>query len=256
MSSETVPHLGAVVAPRRFPDEITAVLLQRIEAGAYPPGSKLPSTRELAEVFRVSPPMVREALSRLKHDGYVEPRQGSGVYVRSRQASVSLRLGVDGDPSLKLLADTYEMRLHVEQSCAELAAQRRTAADLRLLRAALDEMAQAVRTHTDGTEADVRFHLGIAEATRNDAMRRLVAFLHGSLNDSVYRARSNSERTPGHPEAVQAEHEAIFDAVKAADPGLARAAVHRHLANAAQRLGLRIGSAPPAAATRRRAGKR
>ncbi|WP_326541084.1 FadR/GntR family transcriptional regulator [Pseudorhodoferax sp.] len=250
MSSAPVPHLGAVTAPRRFPDEITAVLLQRIEAGAYPPGSKLPSTRELAEAFHVSPPMVREALSRLKHDGVVEPRQGSGVYVRARRAALSLRLGVQDDPSLKVLADTYEMRLHVEQSCAELAAQRRTAADLKRLRAALDQMALAVRTRSDGTEADVRFHLGIAEATRNQAMRRLVEFLHGSLNDSVRRARSNSERTPGHPEAVQAEHEAIFAAVEAADPVRARAAVQEHLVRAAERLGLRIGNSSAASAPR------
>lgn len=84
MFNPTGSGLSAVAVPRRFPDDVTAMLMRRIEAGSYPPGCKLPSTRELAEVFHVSPPIVREAMSRLKHDGYVEPRQGSGVYVRTR----------------------------------------------------------------------------------------------------------------------------------------------------------------------------
>jgi GntR family transcriptional repressor for pyruvate dehydrogenase complex len=250
MSHVAAADLSAVAAPRRFPDEITAVLLQRIEAGAYPPGSKLPSTRELAGAFGVSPPIVREAISRLKHDGYVEPRQGSGVYVRTRLLPASLRLGLDRGGNVGLLADTYEMRLHVEQSCAELAATRRSAQDLKALRAALDEMALAVKSRTDGTEADVRFHLAMAAATRNAAMRKLLEFVHGSLGESVKRARANSDRVPGNPEIAQAEHEALFAAIQAADPEAARAAVRVHLENAAKRLGLRIGSAPTARKSR------
>lgn len=250
LDADTTP-LNAVAAPRRFPDEITAVLLRRIQAGTYPPGSKLPSTRELAEAFHVSPPIVREAISRLKHDGYVEPRQGSGVYVKAHHLPASLRLAIDDEPDLGLLADTYEMRLHVEQSCAELAAQRRTAADLKTLRAALDEMQAAVRSHTDGTEADVRFHLAIAGATHNVAMLKLLQFLHGALGDSVKRARANSERVPGLPETAQVEHETLFAAIRAADPEAARAAARHHLETAAKRLGLRVGAASRGATSRK-----
>ena len=122
--------LCAIARPKRFPDEITAVLIQQMDSGAYLPGSKLPSTRELAELFQVSPPIVREALSRLKHDGYIEPRQGSGVFVMDRLSTPSLRLDFELDADRTLLADTYEVRLHVEQSCAELAALRRTPQEL------------------------------------------------------------------------------------------------------------------------------
>lgn len=152
---------------------------------------------------------------------------------------------IEGAPDLALLADIYEVRLHVEQSCAELAAQRRTAQDIKALRKALDEMGVAVKSRTDGTAADVRFHLAIAEATRNAAMRKLLEFLHGSLGDSVKRARANSDRVPGQPEIAQAEHKALFAAIEAGDPTAARAAVCNHLEHAAQRLGVRIGSSPP-----------
>lgn len=237
--------LLAVAAPRRFPDEITAVLQQRIDVGVYPPGSKLPSTRELADVFHVSAPIVREAMARLKHDGYVEPRQGSGVYVKTRPGSTSLRLAIDTDVNLGMLADTYEVRLHVEQSCAELAAIRRTRQDLKQMRTELDQMALAVKTSTDGTAADVRFHLAIARATHNTAMLKLLEFLHGSLGDSVKMARANSARIPGHPEMAQAEHVTLFKAIEAGDPDVARDAVRHHLETAATRLGLRVGASAP-----------
>lgn len=234
-------YIAAIAVPRRFPDEITAVLRQRIDTGAYPPGSKLPPTRELAEVFRVSPPIVREALSRLKYDGYVEPRQGSGVYVKTKLSPASLRLPITLSEDIGMLAETFEMRLHVEQSCAELAAQRRTRKDLVLLRTELSAMAEAVLQRADGTAADVRFHFAVAATARNSAMLKLVEFVHGSLAASVKTARSNSDLTPGHPEAAQAEHVAIYQAIEAGDADAARLAVRLHMEGAAQRLGIRVG---------------
>ena len=234
--------LSAVAKPKRFPDEITAVLMQRMDSGIYLPGSTLPSTRELAELFHVSPPIVREALSRLKHDGYIEPRQGSGVFVKDRLSTPSLRLDFELDAGRSLLADTYEVRLHVEQSCAELAALRRTPQDLAAIYFELKQMDLAVKNRTDGTGADVRFHLAIAAATHNTAMLMLLKFLYGSLADSVKVARTNSDRTPGRPEKVQSEHEALYRAIEAGDPQTARKSVRKHLEGAAGRLGLPIGS--------------
>lgn len=235
-------NLSAVARPKRFPDEITAVLMQRMDGGTYLPGSKLPSTRELADLFHVSPPIVREALSRLKHDGYIEPRQGSGVYVRDRLSAPSLRLDLELDAGRTLLADTYEVRLHVEQSCAELAALRRTPRDLAAIHVELEQMGLAVKNRTDGTGADVRFHLAIAAATHNAAMLMLLKFLYGSLADSVKMARTNSDRTPGRPEKVQSEHEALYRAIEAGDPQTARKSVRKHLEGASRRLGLRVGA--------------
>lgn len=237
----SISVLCAIARPKRFPDEITAVLIQQMDSGAYLPGSKLPSTRELAELFQVSPPIVREALSRLKHDGYIEPRQGSGVFVMDRLSTPSLRLDFELDADRTLLADTYEVRLHVEQSCAELAALRRTPQELAAIHGELAEMELAVRNRTDGTGADVRFHLAIAAATHNTAMLKLLKFLHGSLAGSIKLARTNSDSKPGRPEKAQAEHEALYRAIEAGDPQAARKSVRKHLQGASRRLGLRVG---------------
>jgi len=241
-----LPHLNA---QRRFPDEVTQVLAHRISSGFYAPGSKLPSTRAMAQAFGVSPPIVREALSRLKHDGLVEPRQGSGVYVSSSIAPASLRLDSEAAGDAGLLADTFELRLLVEQICAELAAARRGAGDLRRMRAELQAMAQAVRSGGDGTMHDVRFHIAIARATGNGALLKLVEFLHGSLVESIRTARANSAGRPGQPQAAQREHERLFERIAAADSAGARRAIRDHLHGAARRLGLRL---PPDVPARRR----
>lgn len=56
-------------------------LKRRIESGENPPGSKLPSGRELCEEFGVSMIVVRGAIDWLKAKNMVEGAPGSGVYV-------------------------------------------------------------------------------------------------------------------------------------------------------------------------------
>jgi len=200
----------------------------------------------MAEDYNDSQPIVREALSRLKHDGYIAPRQGSGVYVRSHIAMHSLRLEMD-DPAMRnMLADTFEMRLHLEQTCAELAAARRSESDLAKLKEYLDAMAQSLRDGENGTDADVQFHLAIAQATQNQAMWQLASYLHGTLSDTVQAARTNSGRTPGRPEKAQKEHEAIYQSICDRDAVAARYAMKQHLESAADRLGLKFSGTEPA----------
>ncbi|MFJ2640421.1 GntR family transcriptional regulator [Streptomyces sp. NPDC087511] len=74
-------HSRAATAPRIH--EIASDLRARIEAGEFPPGSKLPSTRELAEQYAISAQAIARVIALLKGDGLVEGRQGAGVFVRT-----------------------------------------------------------------------------------------------------------------------------------------------------------------------------
>src|SRR5262245_57938021 len=67
------------IAPR-LSDQVAQALLARIESGQLKPGEKLPAEAMLAPEFGVSRTVVREAISRLKHGGLLESRQGSGVF--------------------------------------------------------------------------------------------------------------------------------------------------------------------------------
>ena len=70
---------------------IYAQIFERILAGEYPMNARLPAETELARRFGASRPVVREALARLREDGVIVSRQGSGSYVKRRPDSAILR---------------------------------------------------------------------------------------------------------------------------------------------------------------------
>lgn len=63
--------------------EIAADLRTRIDSGEFPPGGKLPSTRDLASHYEISQQAIARVVALLKADGLVEGRQGAGVFVRT-----------------------------------------------------------------------------------------------------------------------------------------------------------------------------
>ena len=67
--------------PRRLYQQIADQVRQLIQNNPYPPGSRLPAERELAQTLGVSRPSLREALIALEIDGTIEIRMGSGIYV-------------------------------------------------------------------------------------------------------------------------------------------------------------------------------
>ena len=80
---DRAPSLADVLAQR---------LEQDIAQGHYAPGEKLPSEQQLATTYGVSRPIVREAIGRLKHDGLVTSRQGSGAFVAESGGASVFRL--------------------------------------------------------------------------------------------------------------------------------------------------------------------
>jgi DNA-binding FadR family transcriptional regulator len=117
----------------------------------------------------------------------------------------------------------------IEVESAGLAAERRTPDDLQELAAILGEMRWASSTPDELLEADVRFHVHIAEAGGNRASARLIE----ALRDVVYSALhgplfTRTDRDDWSSETVE-EHTRIIDAIAAQDPDAARQAMHAHL---------------------------
>jgi DNA-binding FadR family transcriptional regulator len=77
-----------------LPDQIALRLEKQIANGTLKPGSRLPTVARMAQDYGVSQPVVREALSRLRSQGLIETRQGSGSSVLAPKARRSLQLGV------------------------------------------------------------------------------------------------------------------------------------------------------------------
>ena len=80
------------VAEPTLADRITLVLAEQLRSGVYPVNARLPTEKKMAEEFGVSRTVVREAISRLKSEGLVETRQGSGTAVLDPRSSAAFRL--------------------------------------------------------------------------------------------------------------------------------------------------------------------
>ncbi|MEK1934072.1 MAG: FadR/GntR family transcriptional regulator [Pararhizobium sp.] len=223
------------VRPSSYADQVYGHVLQDILMGVFPPGGRLPSESDLCDRFGVSRPVVRDALARLRLDGLVEARRGSGTYVLSTP-SRSL-------PDLADLTDIsrflryQELRLCVEGTAAALAAERRTEKALNDIIEAHEQFSSQVGRGLFLAESDRRFHLSIAEATGNEFFRLALegpeVSLSSFMNVSLSLTRSGS---PARAKKVIGEHADIVEAIRNKDPIWARVAMEGHILQARRRM--------------------
>lgn len=223
------------IRPSSYADQVYGHILQDILKGTFIPGSRLPSEGDLCERFGVSRPVVRDALARLRLDGLVEARRGSGTYVLS---TPSRNL-----PDLADLTDIsrflryQELRLCVEGAAAALAAERRTDKALSEIIEAHEQFSSQVGRGLFLPESDRRFHLSIAEATGNEffslALEGPDVSLSGFMNVSLSLTRSGS---PARAKKVIGEHADIVEAIRNRDPVWARVAMEGHILQARRRM--------------------
>ena len=206
-----------------------------IAGGQVATGDRLPPEQHLCARIGVSRTVVREALSRLRADGLIVSRRGSGSYVQARPSQDLLRLVPIADlPDLLLWQD---LRMTLESGSAALAAERRTRADLTALRQILDKLMAAMSSGAPGTEADYDFHRAIAAATHNRLFVAAIESLNRHIRNWIEAALSVAVLTP--PERsrlVEQEHTAIYEGIASRDSEAASRAIRLHLANGRLRL--------------------
>lgn len=234
-----------------LPDEITRMIAEEIRNGRLKPGDRLPTEHSMCEAYGVSRAVVREAISRLKHDGLLISQQGRGVFVSPEGASSSFRLPTTNLDDPDDLRQMLELLISVEVVATGLAAKQRNERDLREIGRALRDMATAIEGGESGVDEDMRFHSCIVEASRNVYFKAFTAYLESRVRNLIRAARMNTARFDGLAYKVQEEHEAIFRAIEARDVAAAREAAEQHLRNAAARLRLYISDD-----ARRRSGRR
>ncbi|MBV8262050.1 MAG: FadR family transcriptional regulator [Paraburkholderia sp.] len=222
-------------------DRVTAVLLEKIRSGDFPPGARLPAEQVMCERFGVSRTVVREAISRLKSEGLVEVRQGSGTVVREASRLATFRLPVEVNDSVEAVLRVTELRRGIEAEAAALAAERRTRKQLADIKRALAAIDTAAKQQRDGVEEDHAFHMAISHATGNSLYPPMLEYLGQFVHAAILLTRANEARRHDFSEQVRAEHKAIYEAIAAQDPAAARQAVITHLDNA----GARIHAAGP-----------
>jgi GntR family transcriptional regulator, transcriptional repressor for pyruvate dehydrogenase complex len=230
-----------VTPGQRLSDQVAQQLQAEIKAARLAPGEKLPTEAALAAQFGVSRTVVREAVSRLKSLNLVRARQGSGVFVADTAAIAPLAfetLSLDPHQALSKAALTQmlELRRTLEAEAAARAAERASAADVRLIKNSVRLLAQAVREGRNGVEEDLQFHRSIALAAHNPFLTRTLDFLAQYLRGAIGVTRANESHRHDFSEQVRAEHAGIVEAIAAADVEAARRAASLHMDNAIVRI--------------------
>jgi GntR family transcriptional repressor for pyruvate dehydrogenase complex len=226
--------------------QVARRLVEFILSGQVEPGARMPSERALAEAFGVGRSAMREALKGLSLIGLVEVRQGDGTFLRKADSALlpeviewGLLLGE------QRTLDLVEARQEIEVAITGLAAKRRTDGDLADLRAILDRMAH-LPTIPEFVDADVQFHLRLADAAGNLVLRDIHASVQALLRAWIARVM----QAGGNIQLSYEEHVPILDAIARGDAPAAKAAMEVHMSAAADRLRATLAQDHPSAGAR------
>ena len=220
----------------RLADTLRVRLCAWIDEHQLEPGMRLPAERTLAAEFGVSRSSLREAIQQLITRGVLISKRGGGTWLRQPQQPWSEQRIVE--PIRQLLAadpdyryDILEARHAIEPSTAWHAALRATESDKERLRYAFDAL---LKMHESGdadlaAQADLRFHLAIAEASHNVVLLQTMRGFFDLLQSSVRHSRQRMYTQPVIFHRLNQQHQALFEAIIAGDAEAARQAAMDHL---------------------------
>ena len=224
------------ISPKKISAQIAEQIRSSILSGEFTPGDKLPPERELAEMFGVSRPSVREALNMLAASGLVMSYQGGGTVVMSLvETTAGNTLSELIRSQQERALDVIEVRKGMESWTAYYAAQRALPEDLRRMEELVSGMERNLSSMSPSEDLDANFHIVIARATHNVVWLHLMQNIFDAMKEfqqSVWRA---VYLTGEDHRLLYQHHFNIFAAIRSRDPETARVAMAEHLNFAEQR---------------------
>jgi GntR family transcriptional regulator, transcriptional repressor for pyruvate dehydrogenase complex len=215
------------VRTSRLYEQIVQQIEDSILKGSLKPGDQLPAERELAQRFGVSRTAVREAVKALREKGLVEAYSGRGTFI-TNGTSQAMRQSLDWMTKVGQqdgLPYLVEMRAILEPEIAALAATRIDEQHIAAMRDAFNVMDRSREDPVAFIEADLDFHLSLAEAVANPLILSLIDSIVGLLREQ----RMRIFYVEGGPERGQYHHKRILDAIEQHNAEKARASMRAHL---------------------------
>jgi GntR family transcriptional regulator, transcriptional repressor for pyruvate dehydrogenase complex len=215
------------VRASRLYEQIVQQIEDSILKGVLKAGDQLPAERELAQNFGVSRTAVREAVKALREKGLVEAFSGRGTFItngtsQAIRQSLDLMSRIGQQEGFTHLA---ELRQILEPEIAALAAIRIEDQLLATMRESVAIMDRSLEDPDAYIEADLDFHLALAEAAANPLVLSLLDSIVGLLREQ----RLKIFRVDGGPERGQYHHKRILAAVESRDAEQARDTMREHL---------------------------
>jgi GntR family transcriptional regulator, transcriptional repressor for pyruvate dehydrogenase complex len=204
-------------------------LISYVVNGDWKAGDRIPPERELCQQLGIARTSLREALKAMELVGMLDSRVGDGTFVcpRSEFLARPLLWAFTGTDETEL-RDVMEARVLLERDLAGLAAERGTEDEIAKIGTAVRAMRDCVDSGTpSGTviDADMTFHLAVAQAAHNGVLQNAVQLLRNLMRHWI----SLKLLIPNIPTRVLNQHDEIYEAIRTRDAEAARVAMRKHL---------------------------
>ncbi len=219
----------------KAPALIVREILARIKKGELKPGDRLPPQREMADHFGFGRSSVREAINALIGMGYIEVVQGSGTFISERipqkePSSHELNTFLEAAS----IFDLMESRELLECRSAELAAERAEESQLFLIEQAVQKIKANMGDISGFFQADLEFHLALAEASGNRVIAELVKLLINKVHKHHIQFRATS--SPEVREHTFQTAQEVLKHIAGGDGGRAARCMRDHLRRVSSKL--------------------
>lgn len=205
-------------------------LMTAIETGLLELGEQLPSEAELSSSLAIAPVTLREALSILRQEGFIETRRGrsGGTFVSSPNADLrpGLAAGRVNGITVSFLQDLTDYRRAISCEAAAAAALNCSEHQLSALKSLVDAIDQPIDWKTY-LRLDADFHIGIAAASASDRLLREQTAIEMETNGVV--AAFTAIGIPCEPENLKRDHAELLQALFDRNSALAQDVVNRHV---------------------------
>lgn len=210
------------ISTKKVSDSVVEQIEELIKSGTFQAGEKLPSVRELCEMFGVGRSAVRDAITTLKGKGAVDVKQGEGTYIlefdSTRLFNNHLLL-----PNSRDIRELFQVRKILEAGIAEMAALNRSEVDLHLIEKILSNQS------ISGWESDYQLHTAISKAAGNEIIIHLVHFISTTMKNAMIDFHNYIEKNPTTIQFIEEQHLRIYESIKLAKPQQAKQMMMEHL---------------------------
>ncbi|TYR79451.1 FadR family transcriptional regulator [Priestia megaterium] len=210
------------ISRKKISESVVEQIEKMIQAGEFKAGEKLPSVRELCDLFGVGRSSVRDAITTLQGKGTVYVKQGEGTFI-CKFDSTKLFYHPILLPSARDITELFQVRKILEPGIAEMAALNRSYNDLKLLEESLSKQ------FISRWEADYHFHQAIAKAAGNEILIQFMQFISTTTQKAMVDFHHYIERNEEAVQKIAKHHDQIYQSITLSESKKAHLQMMEHL---------------------------
>lgn len=193
--------------------EVAERLIQGITDGEYTIGDKLPIEPKLMKIYGVGRSSIREAIKILSIKGILSVQQGVGTFVISKNVQESLEAQI----SKAEFEEVYEVRSLLDSKIAANAAVHRTEEELKTIKTYLDLREKLAKENQalECYQADINFHISIAEACGNTLLKEIYKITSKHILRTFEKSHNNNTDSFKISQKI---HTDLYQCIESKDP--------------------------------------